>query len=136
METLKLILSLIPIILAAISASYAFITAWKTKVKAKKAEAEAKTEAERAQAEAERAAAELDMEQAAKTFIAEAETLYKAYDDILKQRGQSAGALKKETVLAKLRTYAIEKGVSLDANEWSERVDKLVKFTKAVNSKQ
>ena len=136
METLRLILSLIPIILAAISAVYAFATAWKTKVKAKKAEAEAKTEAEKAQAQAEQAAAVLDMEEAAKSFIAEAETLYKAYDDLLKQRGQSAGALKKETVLVKLRTYAIEKGLSFDLNEWSEKIDKLVKFTKAVNAKK
>lgn len=136
METLRTILSFIPIVLAAISAVYAFVTAWKSKVKAKKAAAEAKTEAEKAQAEAEHAAAELEMEQAAKLFIAEAETLYKAYDEILKQRGQSAGAMKKETVLAKLRTFAIEKGVSLDVTEWSAKIDDLVKFTKSVNHKQ
>lgn len=135
METVKIILSFIPIVLAAISAIYAFFSAWKSKAKAREAAASAKTEAERAQAEAAQAAAELEMEQAAKVFIAEAETLYKAYDEILKVRGGSAGAMKKETVLAKLRTYAIEKGIALDVNEWSEKIDSLVKFTKSVNTK-
>ncbi len=136
METLRLILSFIPIVLAAISAVYAFVTALRSKAKAKKAAVEAKTEAEKAQAEAEKAAAELAMEQAAKIFIAEAENLYKAYDEILKARGESAGAMKKETVLAKLRTFAIEKGFSLDVSEWSAKIDELVKFTKSVNAKQ
>lgn len=136
METLKVILSFIPIVLAAISAVVAFVTAWQSKVKAKRAAVVAKTEAEKAQAEAEQAAAALEMEQAAKLFIAEAETLYKAYDELLKQRGQSAGAMKKETVLAKLRTFAIEKGVSLDVAEWSAKIDELVKFTKSVNGKK
>lgn len=135
METIKIILSFIPLILAVLSAGYAFITAFKSKAKAKEAAANAKTEAEKAQAEADRATADLELEQAAKNFIAEAETLYKAYDEILKARGGSAGAMKKETVLSKLRTYAIENGISLDVNEWSEKIDKLVKFTKMVNTK-
>lgn len=134
MEIIKNILTFIPLVLAAISAICTFGMAWRAKSKAKAAAAEAKTEAEKAQAAAAQAAAELEMEQAAKSFIAEAETLYKAYDELLKSRGGSAGALKKETVLAKLRTYAIENGVSLDVNEWSEKIDKLVKFTKSVNS--
>lgn len=136
MELLKLILSLIPLILSAVAAVFAFVVAVRSKIKANQAAAEAKTEADKAQAEAEKAAADLEMEEAAMRFISEAETLYKTYDAIMKQNGASAGPLKKETVLAKMRTYAIEKGFSLDVSEWSEKIDELVSFTKSVNSKQ
>lgn len=122
METLKLILNFIPLVLGALSAIVAFFAAWKAKRNAKN--------------ETERAQAELEMEQAAKSFIAEAENLYSAYDAIAKQNGGSAGALKKETVLAKLRTYAIEKGLTLDVVAWSDKIDELVKFTKEVNAKK
>lgn len=135
METIKTVLTLVPVALAAISAVITFIVAWKAKSKAKNAAATATTEAEKAKAEAELNAAELAMEQAAKSFITEAETVYKSVDDFLKARGQSAGSLKKETVLAKLRTYAIENGITLDVNAWSDKIDELVKFTKSVNSK-
>lgn len=135
MEIAKSIISFIPLVLAAISALYAFFTAWRSKAKAKDAAAAAQTEAEQAKAAAELAAAELAMEQAAKAFIVEAESLYKGYDDILKARNSSAGAMKKETVLSKLRTYAIEKGYTLDVEEWSKKIDSLVKFTKSVNAK-
>ena len=116
------ILKLIPYAIAAASAVLGVVSAWKAKRKAKTAE--------------EKAAAELEMEQAAKSFIEEAETLYSAYDAMAKQRGESAGALKKETVLAKLRTYAIEKGLTLDVAFWSDKIDELVKFTKSVNAKK
>lgn len=116
------ILKLIPVLLGAVSAVVAFVAAWKAKRKAKTAEEKAK--------------AELEMEEAAKTFIADAETLYKAYDTMAKQNGGSAGALKKETVLAKLRTYAIEKGITLDVAFWTDKIDELVAFTKSVNAKK
>lgn len=136
MEIFETILKFIPLLLGAISAVAAFVAAWKAKKKAKEAEAQAKSEAEKAKAEADRAAAELAMEQAAKTFIADAETMYKTVDEVLKARGQSAGALKKETVLAKLRTYAIENGITLDVVAWTDKIDELVKFTKSVNAKK
>lgn len=122
MEILMNILKFIPLILGAISALVAFFTAWKVKRNAK--------------TETEKAKAELALEQAAKGFIAEAENLYSAYDAMAKQRGESAGALKKETVLAKLRTYAIENGITLDVNVWTDKIDELVKFTKTVNGKK
>ncbi len=136
MEIIMEILKFIPLLLGAIAAVSSFIAAWKAKKKAKEAEAAAKDEAEKAQAEAERAAAELALEQAAKSFISQAEEMYKSVDDILKSRGESAGALKKETVLAKLRTYAIENGITLDVVAWTDKIDELVKFTKAVNAKK
>lgn len=135
MEIVTKILTLIPVILAAISAGASYVVAFKAKRKAKAEAAAAATEAAKAQAEAEQAAAELAMEKAAKEFIIEAETLYKAYDDILKARGASAGPMKKETVLAKLRTYAIEQGIAIDVEAWSAKIDTLVKFTKSVNVK-
>ena len=122
MELFMNILKFIPLVIGAISAVVAFITAWKAKKKAK--------------TQAEKAAAELAMEQAAKGFIVEAEKLYSAYDAMAKQRGESAGALKKETVLAKLRTYAIENGITLDVAVWTDKIDELVKFTKDVNAKK
>lgn len=121
METVKIILSLIPLILGAIASIISFIVA-------AKARKNAKTEEEKAKAE-------LAMEEAAKSFISDAEIMYKSVDEILKAKGESAGSLKKETVLAKLRTYAIEKGYTLDVSAWSDKIDELVKFTKAVNAK-
>lgn len=136
MEIFMEILRFIPLLLGAVSAVIAFISAGKARKKAKAAEEAAKTEAEKAKAEAERAAAELEMEQAAKAFIAQADSMYSAVDAFLKQKGDSAGALKKETVLAKLRTYAIEKGISIDVGAWADKIDDLVKFTKEVNAKK
>lgn len=135
METFKLILTYVPIVLSAGAAIWSFVTAAKAKRKAKAQAEEAKTEAEKAQAEAAIKAAELAMEQAAKTFISDAEITYKTVDELLKARGQSAGTLKKETVLAKLRTYAIENGITLDVETWSKKIDDLVTFTKEVNAK-
>lgn len=122
-------------LISAIPAVIAWVKAAKAKKQAKAHAENATTEAEQAKAEAEYAAAVLDMEQAAKSFIAEAELTYKSFDELLKAKGQSAGALKKETVLAKLRTYAIEKGITIDAEQWSAKIDELVKFTKQVNAK-
>ena len=135
MDTIKIILSLIPIILGAVTAVISFIYSFKARKNAKEAAALAQTEAEKAKAEADLKAAELAMEQAAKSFISDAEILYKSVDEMLKVKGQSAGTLKKETVLAKLRTYAIEKGYTIDVSIWSKKIDELVKFTKEVNAK-
>lgn len=136
MEFFVQLITIIPPTLAAIGAIIAAITSWKAKRKAKKEAEAAKTEAEKAKAEADLAAANLALEQAAKDFIAQAETMYNSVDAILKAKGESAGALKKETVLAKLRTYAIENGISLNVIEWTDKIDELVKFTKNVNAKK
>ena len=134
MEIFKTILMFIPLVCGAITAIVTFVLSWKARRKAKAEAAAAKTEAEKAQAEAAIKEAELAMEQAAKTFISDAEITYKTVDELLKARGQSAGSLKKETVLAKLRTYAIENGIALDVETWSKKIDDLVKFTKEVNA--
>lgn len=135
METFKLILSLIPLVFGAVTSIVTVILSLKAKAKAKKAAELAQTEAEKAQAEADLKAADLALEHAAKQFISDAEVMYKTVDELLKARGQSAGALKKETVIAKLQTYAIEQGYTLDVAVWSDKIDELVKFTKAVNAK-
>lgn len=139
MENIATIIYIVVIVCSFLLSAVPAVIAWFKAAKAKKqakAHAEtATTEADRAKAEAAVAAAELEMEQAAKTFIAEAELTYKSFDELLKARGQSAGALKKETVLAKLRTYAIEKGITIDVDKWSEKIDEIVKFTKQVNAK-
>lgn len=136
MELFIQLITIIPAALTALGSIIAAISAWKAKRKAKKEAEAAKTEAEKAKAEADIAAANLAMEQAAKEFIAQAETMYGSVDAILKQKGESAGALKKETVLAKLRTYAIENGITIDVVAWTDKIDELVKFTKDVNAKK
>lgn len=136
MATFVQIITIIPPTVAAIGSIIAAIASWNAKRKAKKEAEVAKTEAEKAKAEADIAAANLELEQAAKEFIAQAEKMYSSVDAILKAKGESAGALKKETVLAKLRTYAIEKGFNLDVVEWTDKIDELVKFTKSVNAKK
>lgn len=135
METLKLILSYVPLVLSATLALISFVYALKAKRTAKAHLESATTVEEQAKAEADLAAAELALEAAAKSFIADAEVMYKSFDEVLKTKGQSAGSLKKETVLSKLRTYAIEKGITLDVEAWSAKIDDLVKFTKQVNAK-
>lgn len=136
MATFVQIITIIPPTVATIGSIIAAIASWNAKRKAKKEAEVAKTEAEKAKAEADIAAANLELEQAAKEFIAQAEKMYSSVDAILKAKGESAGALKKETVLAKLRTYAIEKGFNLDVVEWTDKIDELVKFTKSVNAKK
>lgn len=135
MEMLKTVLAFIPVVLSATLAIISFVYAIKARRAAKKHLADATTAEEQAQADADLAAAELALETAAKSFIADAEVMYKSFDDVLKAKGQSAGTIKKETVLSKLRTYAIEKGITLDVDAWSAKIDELVAFTKKVNSK-
>ena len=88
----------------------------------------ATTEAEKAQADAELATL-------AKQLIVEAEKDYKDYNNFLKARNQSAGAVKKAHVLTDLKAYAIEKGYEFLDDEWSKKIDELVTFTRNVNAK-
>lgn len=101
-----------------------FIVALIKAVKARKA---AKTEAEKEKANSE-------LRDLAKDLIAKAEAEYKEYNAFLKARGQSAGKEKKNSVMTDLKAYAIEKGYAFDADTWSETIDSLVEFTRAVNS--
>ena len=96
--------------------------------KAIKKRKEAKNEAEIAEAEA-------DLLQTAILLIDSAETLYKDVDKALKSKGESAGPVKKETVMMKLQTYANEKQYDFDAEKWSGVIDGIVKITKNVNGR-
>lgn len=97
-------------------------------VKNIKAKKEAKTEAERK-------AIENDMLNQVNGLIASAEATFKSLDQSLKNNGQKGcGALKKDTVMNKLQTYALQKGVSFDADYWSKKIDELVTMTKQVNA--
>lgn len=71
----------------------------------------------------------------AQVFIIEAENMYKTVDSLLKANGGSCGSVKKEGVMSKLRTEAIQKGLEFDEEFWSKTVDELVKMTKEVNRK-
>ena len=56
-------------------------------------------------------------------------------DNILKQSGSSAGAVKKDTVMTKLQAYALDKGYEFDVAYWRNKVDEIVTLTKQVNAK-
>lgn len=105
---------------------------------AKKAEAEAKAEnLEKiaAEAAAKTAEAEADLLKKAIDLMDAAETTYKRVDGVLKaEGGKGAGAVKKDTVMTKLQSYALENKFPFDADKWSGVVDGLVKFTKNVNA--
>lgn len=97
-------------------------------VKAIKAKKEAKT----AQQEA---VANSAMQYAVNGFIEEAEELYKTVDAVVKEKGGSCGAVKKDSVLTKLQAYALQNGYTYDADYWSGVVDEIVKMTRKVNAK-
>lgn len=88
-----------------------------------------------AQTVAEQEAAANDMLNVLDEFIVAAENLYKGVNDILKQRGESAGAVKKDSVLTKLQAYALQKGYDFDETYWSGVIDERVKVTRQVNSR-
>lgn len=87
-----------------------------------------------AKTEAEKQAAINEMATAAKSFIANAEELYKDVDRVLKTQGKSAGSLKKKDVMSELQTLANSKGYEFDSEFWSEQVDKIVNLTRQVNA--
>ena len=76
-----------------------------------------------------------ELKESAQDLIVEAENTYRTVDEILKSQGSSSGAVKKESVMSKLRIEAIEKGIKFDAEYWSGVIDKLVAITKKVNIK-
>ena len=94
-----------------------------------------------AKTEAEQEAALNNMTSAAQGFIADAEKLYEDYTKQLIGTGTpvttsvKSGALKKDSVMAKLSQYALEKGYVFDSEYWSKAIDELVALTKNVNVK-
>lgn len=84
---------------------------------------------------AEKAAAMTDMLTQLNVLIEAAETTYKDINAVMKERGLSMGAVKKDSVLSKLQAYAIENGYEYDADFWSGKTDEIVKMTRTVNGK-
>lgn len=89
-----------------------------------------------AKSEAERQAADNAMLQEVNNLIASAEALYKAVDTSLKSQGQTAGPLKKKTVMADLQSYALKHGYVFDEEYWSGKIDEIVQLTRDVNAKK
>ena len=77
-----------------------------------------------------------DMKDQMKVLIQAAEIAYKNVNEIMKEKGSSAGLVKKDSVMMKLQSYAVEKGYSFDSELWSNEIDKEVEFTRNVNSKE
>lgn len=141
MDTVITIIKAVLIILAAaLSTGVPLFVKLRTSAKsyriAKTAVDEAKTAAELATAEAAKEKAKADLLATAKSFISAAEVAFEGFDRMMKAQGQSAGAMKKDTVFNKLQAYALQNGYEFDADEWSAKIDELVKFTKAVNAKK
>lgn len=93
--------------------------------------------AKEAKTDAERQAIYNDMLNQVTNLVANAETTFKALDESLKNQGKSGcGALKKQTVMQSLQTYALTKGIDFDADYWGAKVDEVVAVTKKVNVKE
>lgn len=80
--------------------------------------------------------ANADLLATAKNFIAAAEVAFDGFDKMMKAQNGSAGAMKKDTVFTKLQAYALQNGYDFNADEWSQKIDELVAFTKSVNTKK
>ena len=89
-----------------------------------------------AETEAAKEKANADLLATAKNFIAAAEVAFEGFDRMMKAQNGSAGAMKKDNVFTKLQAYALQNGYEFNADEWSKKIDELVKFTKSVNAKK
>ena len=86
-----------------------------------------------AKTDAEKEAARNDMLSKVNVLIQAAEETYAGVNEILKAKNDSAGPVKKDSVLTKLQAYALEHGYSFDLNYWSDKIDEIVSLTKSVN---
>lgn len=140
MENIKLILSILPVIisfvLSTVTLGVKFVKSNKERKAALAAAEEAQTEAEKAQAEAEREKAENDMIATAQQYVENAEETFSEFDKVMKEKGSSAGPMKKDTVFTKLQTYALLHGYTFDADYWLKKIDEIVAFTRNVNAKE
>lgn len=94
-------------------------------------------EAKAAKTDAEKQAIYNDMLNQVNSLVANAEQTFMALDTALKNQGQKGcGALKKDTVMNKLQTYALQKGIEFDQDYWSTKIDEVVAVTKKVNAKE
>lgn len=132
---LKIVYAVVAFLVAAIPSISALIVTVVKKKKIAKQLADAKTEAEKAKLEAEINAATIEMSDICDKLIDSTEALYKDVSIVLKSEGKSAASLKKETVMTKLRAYAIDKSYIFDEELWSKKIDDKVALTKTVNAK-
>lgn len=91
--------------------------------------------AKSAKTEAEKQEALNDLKQLAQGFIVEAENLYKDIDAIVKEKGKTCGAVKKDSVMTKIQDACLMKGIAFDKDFWSAEIDDLVTMTRKVNAK-
>ena len=89
----------------------------------------------RAESEVDKEAAYKDMKEQMKILIQAAEIAYEDVNKILKEKGSSAGPIKKDSVMLKLQSYATENCYEFNPELWSEEIDKEVTFTRTVNAK-
>lgn len=138
MNWLNIIYMIISIVATLVTVGVPAYIAIRKALKERKAAREAaeiaRTEAEKAEAEAAIERANADLLNNAKNFIAAAEVAFDGYDKMMKAQGKSAGAMKKDSVFTKLQAYALQNKYPFDAEEWSAKIDRLVEFTKSVNS--
>lgn len=87
-----------------------------------------------AQTIAEKEKAKNDMLTMAQAFVEGAEKAFEGFDKVMKAQNSSAGAMKKDTVFTKLQAYALQSGYEFDAEYWNEQIDKIVAFTREVNT--
>lgn len=125
MEKIELILRLVYAIIGFTIAAVGFGVAVIRLIKAKK----------QARSDAEAAKAENEMTNKMTELIQNAEVLYAAVDTALKANGDSAGVVKKDSVMSKLQAFAMSNGYLFDPTYWADKIDEYVKFTKSVNSK-
>lgn len=132
---IKIIYAVVGALVSGIPLLLSLIAAIKRFHKAKTDALEATDEAGKLQADAEAAEAKLDLMDYAKQLITTAEETFDTVNKIMKQRGESAGPIKKEVVMAKLQSYATENGYDFDETEWSNEVDAIVQLTREVNKR-
>lgn len=97
--------------------------------------AQARKKAKNARTEAEKQTALNDLKSLAQGFVVDAESLYKDIDAIVKEKGKTCGAVKKDSVMTKIQDACLTKGVVFDKEFWSKEVDDLVEVTRQVNAK-
>lgn len=88
-----------------------------------------------AETKADKEAAYKDMKEQMKILIQAAEIAYEDVNKILKEKGSSAGSIKKDSVMLKLQSYATENCYEFVPELWGEEIDKEVAFTRTVNVK-
>lgn len=84
----------------------------------------------------EKAKADLQLNNAIVEFIQQAEHKFLTLDSALKKLGESAGPLKKESVMSDVRDYCEQNNIAYDKQLVSDTIDKTVEFTKTVNYKK